>query len=209
MSGLGSLARGKRVRRDYRGPAQDLTLAQCAAAGCHHPQCRRAAAAVSRHGRPGTTRRLQALAYCGWSVPDLAQRLGVPAHVARQAQSGTLYPLSGWLTGAVEALYDEVWDVPGESLAAAATARRNGWAPPLAWDDDRRGDQWYSGHGIDDPDGRPAPGWRRPPGRPAEDLAADLAELTAMGLSVNQAAKRMHLSGNTLTRVRAAVEAAS
>jgi hypothetical protein len=152
-------------------------------------------------------RRLQALGWCGWSVPELARRLGVAGHVARQAQSGTLYPLPERLIRAVDALYDEVWDVPGDSLAAAAAARRKGWTPPLAWDDDRPGDPWYSGHGIDDRDGRPAPGWRRPPSRPAEDLAADLSELTALGLSLNQAAKRMHLSGNTLTRVRAAVEA--
>src|SRR5258708_40211776 len=152
-------------------------------------------------------RRLQALAYGGWSVPELAQHLGVPEHVTRLAQSGTLYPLPERLMSAVEALYDEIWDVPGGNLAAAATARGKGWAPPLAWDDDLPSDQWYSGHGIDDPDGCPAPGWRRPAGRPAEDLVADLSELTATGLSLNQAALRMHLSGSTLTRVRAAVEA--
>jgi transcriptional regulator with XRE-family HTH domain len=87
----------------------------------------------------GTARRLQALQYNGWSQGQLATRLGIQvAHV---------WKLSHQKTGAttriaqrVETLYNQLWDkhpVPGMSATIARnTARRHGWLPPLAWDED-------------------------------------------------------------------------
>jgi hypothetical protein len=134
-----------------RGPGPDLSLVTCREAGCRHLECRRADAARDRLTRPGTARRLQALAYMGHSAPALAARLGVAEHIVRQAQRGMLYPLPAWLASAVSAAYDDLWDVWGGSAWSYHMARRRGFAPPLAWDDDND-----HGHGIDDASAGPA-----------------------------------------------------
>ena len=156
---------------------------------------------VSPDQHPGTARRLQALAYTGWSATELGRRLGVTRWTVEQARAGKLDPAPLRVAFAVEALYDELWDVPGGSPGATDMARPCGWCPPMAWDDDRPGDLFYTGHGIDDPAGCPAPEWRRQPRRPAEDLFAELHDLMGMGMSANQAAVRLRMSGATRTRV--------
>jgi transcriptional regulator with XRE-family HTH domain len=100
----------------------------------------------------GTARRLQALQYNGWSQNQLAQHLGVQvAHV---------WKLSHQKTGAtiliakrVNTLYDELWDkhpAPGMSATIARnTARRNGWLPPLAWDEDHIDNPNHHGYAKD------------------------------------------------------------
>jgi transcriptional regulator with XRE-family HTH domain len=87
----------------------------------------------------GTRRRLRALVAIGWTQSTLADRLGMtPANfgplvhgqpkvaVARRRQ--------------VRALYDDLWNAPPAETAAARRTRgyaqRNGWVPPMAWDDD-------------------------------------------------------------------------
>jgi hypothetical protein len=70
-------------------------------------------------------------------------------------------------------VYERLWDqLPPLGTAAQrqaaddalARARRSRWAPPMAWDDDV----------LDDPAGRPAPGWR--PRRSSQYRSAELAE---------------------------------
>lgn len=100
----------------------------------------------------GTRRRLQALMSLGWSASELGRRIGV-------LPSNMHYPLHGEQVTAARArsirhLYDDLWDqhpVPRNRQHAAcitratSAARRLGWAPPAAWDDDA----------IDDPAARP------------------------------------------------------
>lgn len=195
-----------------RGPAPGHTLASCAAAGCAHRECRRAARAHRRLTPPvppaGTTRRLRALAYNGFSVPDLAGRLGLPAGSVRWLVTGSPSAVPAAVAAKVAALYDALWDLDGGCADTARAARAHGWCPPLGWDDDEPGDPWYSGHGIDDPDAAPAPGWRRNDERARltdAERAAELAEAVRMGLSLNQAARRLGVSGGVLTRIRGLV----
>jgi hypothetical protein len=204
--------------RCNRGPATGLTLAACHAAGCAHRECAAAARAHRRTTPPvpaaGTTRRLRALAYNGFSVPDLAGRLGtgVTAGALRWIMTGRPSGVPSALAASVSALYDAVWHLWGGCTNAADAAAAAGWAPPMAWDDDMPGDPWYTGYGIDDPDAVPAPGWQRRPVRNRlsdADKAAELAELVRHGMTLNRAAIRLGLSGDALTRVRGLVAVAS
>ena len=95
----------------------------------------------------GTTRRLRALVAIGYTQVDLSQRLGITAanstplfHHQRMVRAATAL--------AVADLYDRLSMTAGPSQAARDRARRLGWAPPLAWDDDT----------IDDPEAKPDAG---------------------------------------------------
>ncbi len=128
-------------------------------AGCRHRECRWATAAHFRLVPPvpaaGTRRRLRALARVGWPAAAIAVRLGiaVPAGIAERAverlQRSKIPELPSWLAAAVADLYDDVWDVYGGCEGTIAFARRRGWAPAMAWDDNP-GDPHY----IDDPRAR-------------------------------------------------------
>lgn len=97
---------------------------------------------------PGTARRLQALQYNGWDQDTIAQKLGLQrSHVwklTHQKISATV-PIAARITN----LYNQIWNqhpAPGKGSNLARTiARRNGWLPPLCWDD------------IDDPQHRGYP----------------------------------------------------
>jgi hypothetical protein len=98
--------------------------------------------------------------------------MGVPARLIRRELDGydELAPESA---DDVAAAYDRLWDRPPPGATAAqrraaaktaARAARSGWAPPIAWDDDR----------IDLPGAGPEPGWR--PGRTDRRRAVDITE---------------------------------
>jgi hypothetical protein len=191
------------------GPAPGLSLADCHASGCDHLECARAALAHERLTPPlpaaGTVRRLRALALNAFGPGDLARRLGEPARVVRRLLTGKPRQVPAGLAAGVLALYDDLWDLTGSSPKTAAAARARNWCPALGWDEDKPGDDGYAGHGIDDPDAVPAPGWQRHPQRTRltlDEQAAELADLVRLGLSVNQAAMRLGMSGNALQRVR-------
>jgi hypothetical protein len=130
------------------------------------------AAADSTGGR----RRLQALIAAGHTNAVLAERLGLTP-----SNFGSLMQRPRWTARHlrdVQRLYDDMWDKPADestprarTAAAAARARavRNGWVPPMAWDDDQ----------IDDPAAVPAEGWERRDGklRDAAALVEDATEL--------------------------------
>jgi transcriptional regulator with XRE-family HTH domain len=145
----------------------------------------------------GTLRRLQALVAIGWSGPALAGRLGIEsAHLSRILRGRPA--VSAGTARRARALYDKLWDQPppqhtrGERISAArarAHAARQGWPPPLAWDDDD----------IDDPGASPQP-WHRPTRHPSSDLAAEAGELAAWGYTRTQAAERIGVSRTTLDK---------
>jgi hypothetical protein len=120
----------------------------------------------------GAQRRLRALAARSWSPEAIERETGIPAQLIKRELDGhdDLVPN---LAGLVASAYDRLWDrdpptaTSADKEAAAAIAdraARRGWAPPMAWDDDR----------IDLPAGRPERGWR--PGRGIYRHAADLVE---------------------------------
>jgi hypothetical protein len=157
----------------------------------------------------GTHRRVQALTAAGWSQARIAARLGMsPGNFATMMRREQV---TASTAEAARAVYDELWRQPPpetgqrEKIAAARArnyARANGWAPPLAWDDDV----------IDLPDGKPAEGWLRSARttRPAAELAEDAAELAAQGYKPEHAAGRLGVSryalDKALSRAREAAE---
>lgn len=157
--------------------------------GCGCPECLKASYAYSKQARLralrgqvnrpacGAQRRLQALMALGWSLVELGERLGR----SRPAMTDLLRQVDHvqWATyTAVRDLYDELWDArPPEDTTdqrRAATrarrrAQREGWALPMAWDDDR------GPRGIDNPEATPwAPAARRVH---TIDVIADAAHL--------------------------------
>lgn len=141
----------------------------------------------------GTRRRLQALAVVGWSADELAPRLGVAPSMILHWRTSTSR-MRKPTADAVRALYDDLWDQPGPSSRAAATARGKGWAPPLAWDDDE----------IDKPDAQPhAPEDRRAPkdGTPTDYVVEDFLHTYAEhGGDVAIAARRLGMTTPALSR---------
>lgn len=90
----------------------------------------------------GTHRRLQALIARGWSEMQLSRELGLTSN-----NMPTWFDrdrVSQDKADAVAALYERLWDQHPPTATPAARgavtrslnfARRNGWVPPLAWDD--------------------------------------------------------------------------
>ena len=105
----------------------------------------------------GTRRRLQALAATGWPVGRVAARLGWSRSKAGLVMRRDRVTVATALE--VRAVYEQVAYRPCPAVSAyeraaisrsVAHARRMGWAPPAAWDDEE----------IDDPAARPR-GMRR------------------------------------------------
>src|ERR1017187_5025063 len=107
----------------------------------------------------GTQRRIQALMARAWSPGAIEHASKVPAACIRRALAdpGSIAPE---MAARVARAYDRLWDkAPPRATAwdrSAADAplehaRRAGWVPPMAWDDDE----------IDLDDARPADGWQR------------------------------------------------
>ena len=125
------------------------------AAGCRQDCCLAAKARYDKrsyhersHGitrsidNTGFIRRIRALQAMGWSFNDIAQRIGIPRTcLTAKTRNHTRVYVSTFRR--MVAVYDELSMIPGPSIRSINAAKRNGWAPPLAWDD------------IDDPDERP------------------------------------------------------
>jgi hypothetical protein len=99
----------------------------------------------------------------------------------------------------VRGLYDELWDRPPpergrrEKGAASRTrnhARKQGWPPPAAWDDEN----------IDNPDAGPAPGWERPGRREWGAVTEEATELAGQGVNVEMIAVRLGVTRKTVER---------
>lgn len=93
----------------------------------------------------GTIRRLQALQAIGWSLADMAARLGCSSSNLVQISRETM--VRAKTARAVRDLYAELWDkqppVGYSRTIALKRAAANGWPPPAAWDN------------IDDPNAEP------------------------------------------------------
>jgi hypothetical protein len=93
----------------------------------------------------GTARRLRALVAGGYNFADLGRALGWGrrrvANVAQMLDPKVMVRTAN----AVADVYDRLSTTPGTSTYARIVARRYGWHPSLAWDDDT----------IDDPTATP------------------------------------------------------
>lgn len=134
-------------------------------AGCREECCRGAARRYQRQryfdravlGLPprfvnkvGSKRRVNALQALGWSAEDLSVRMGFSRAYLNVAinREGRDYILRATARRIAD-IYDELsMTFPPETPCTSrqrAAAKKKGWLPPLAWDDDR----------IDDPNYRP------------------------------------------------------
>jgi transcriptional regulator with XRE-family HTH domain len=132
----------------------------------------------------GITRRLQALVALGYSRCYLCRQLGIAATNGHKL-FGNCVTVNASTARAVEALFERLQMRRGPSQRARAEAKRLGWAPPLAWDEDA----------IDDP-----------------AAVADICvhqrisfpdrylELSALGLVNKQIAQRLGITVESLER---------
>lgn len=141
----------------------------------------------------------------------------------------------------VRTLYDQIWNVPppsgtqyerSASKRARTLANRNGWPPPLAWDDDEIDDPTMGPHFVHVTNGLHPTMQENvhilqndyAPESPAtiDEIAVERAvhgdrvrltraevsevvrRLTGMGYSVREIAERLGVSGRTVVRKRSA-----
>ena len=145
----------------------------------------------------GSQRRLQALVAVGYSQASLGARLNItPQNFGTTMRTERITAATA---RAIRGLYDQLWNVPPDEsthrarIAASRarnTALRNGWPPPMAWDDDE----------IDDPHAGPPEGWQRPRHLSSADQAAEAAELISWEGTVSLAAERMGVRRDALAK---------
>lgn len=161
----------------------------------------------------GTRRRLQALVAAGWSQAKIAAMLGMTGtNLGRIVYGDRVHAATA---RAVRDLYDRLWDTPppeterNDRIAASrarSLAKRRGWLPALAWDDDTIDDPaaWANESTDDDrPDEiaieRFVAGdidWREL--RPFERIEAAV-QMQAAGVSRNVIEDRCHINRQQLT----------
>jgi hypothetical protein len=83
----------------------------------------------------GTARRMQALAAIGWTVVQTGQEAGLTGSWCRDLVTGRRPRVTRETAAAVDAVFRARCMTPGPSHHARVVAARNGWPPPLAWDD--------------------------------------------------------------------------
>lgn len=97
-----------------------------------------------RHVAPvGAKRRIQALAYIGYTQPQIASHTGLSRAALAHIIAGTADRILIGTADAIDRTYRQLRWTPGPSSGAMHYARRRGWHGPLAWDD------------IDDPNAQP------------------------------------------------------
>lgn len=151
---------------------------------------------VRPHQRPavgfmsalGATRRLRALYALAHSHRDLFAHIGIGHDCLELLVSGRQTTVSVEVDAAIRLTYDALSMKVGRSRRTRARAQREGWAPPLAWDD------------IDNPDAQPVvPEVPHLDGREArralaEARAEDIAYLARFGVPVEDIAERVGLT---------------
>lgn len=139
----------------------------------------------------GTIRRIRALQALGWPLDTLAVRLGLSER--RVWGITTQDRVRRHTRDLVAALYEQLSGTPGPSTRARDRARREGWAPPLAWSD----------VSIDDPAAEPDIG-ANPRSRGGQ-LLVDLDEVDHLlwcGESLEEIAARLGVQVASIHRAR-------
>lgn len=81
----------------------------------------------------GTQRRLKALHAIGWSLSEVARRVGLDrVYVSRMLRTKKVTARNA---RAIDGVFRDLCMTPGPSKRARLAAERKGWLPPLAWDD--------------------------------------------------------------------------
>ena len=175
---------------------------QCGSAQYRYEVLRQLDPSPRRIPSHGVRRRVQALMRLGWAETRLSVLCGwgestLHAALRRRYVSPRTHQV-------ITALYDRLWDTPptpstpSERMVDTRNRRRaerEGWAPPLAWDDGA------GPHGIDNPKARPHP-WKR---RDNESRSRhDISDLRAVGLADTEIAHHLGIQPESLQRRHAA-----
>jgi hypothetical protein len=84
----------------------------------------------------GAMRRLQALAVLGHTSRELGEVMGMDRGSISDVMVGRKPLIRQATHDAAVAAYEKLWDKPGSSGKTRTWAAKQGWLPPLAWDDD-------------------------------------------------------------------------
>jgi hypothetical protein len=162
--------------------------------GCRCPDAReewRLYGKRRREGRPevrkvpvvGMSRRLKALMAIGYDFPAMSQLSGLPVNTLKGVAQGRRANTYRRVAERVCELYRQRSMIPGESVRAVTHARRQGYAPPLAWDD------------IDDLNAEPqGVGTSK---RTADETREEIAHLESLGMCEQGIASALGISMNT------------
>ncbi|WP_406444454.1 hypothetical protein OHB14_36480 [Streptomyces sp. NBC_01613] len=141
----------------------------------------------------GTRRRLQALMVLGYTLPEMARRVGAGASSLEQTVDGRWERVRTLTATNVARVYRQLSTTPAPPTRTAEQARNQamelGWHGPMAWAD------------IDNPQCVPDPA--EPPA-PRHVHADDVAELAGRGLDDEEIGRRLGVSPRTVLRARAA-----
>ena len=91
----------------------------------------------------GSTRRMQALAYMGWKLKDIAELTCMNMDTASNVRNGKIKNVTERVHRSIRLVYEEYGMSNGGDIRSTLKAQRSGWRSPLAWDD------------IDDPKEKP------------------------------------------------------
>lgn len=146
----------------------------------------------------GSRRRLHALMALGWPYRELAERIGLRSETVLDISTGKTMSVRAQTADTIRRAYDDLWDQPGPSTRTRSWAKRNGYALPLAWDDDS----------IDDPEAQPHTDKERPL-TAVERCIEDYHDTWAHhGGDIQQAADRLSMDRNHLDKVLSRARAA-
>ncbi|MFD7995577.1 hypothetical protein [Streptomyces mexicanus] len=125
----------------------------------------------------GATRRIRALYALGHFNHLIAKEAGISRDAVCAIAAGKWPTIKVSVDDGIRAAYDRLSMRPGQSWKTRSWAEKHGWAPPLAWDDER----------IDDPQARP-------------DFAQDEGPSVGEGVEyVDLVAVDAYLSGRSVT----------
>ena len=113
----------------------------------------------------GTTRRLRALTAIGYSQAQIAREMNARESWVSRLINQYGHQVNAETVARVTEVYNRLSMTPGPSDRARRHAREQGWAPPLAWDEDE----------IDDPAVKPHTG--RDTRLPFTERYAEMREL--------------------------------
>lgn len=197
LTGLSNATLGRLM---YGAPRRGLTpRARVARETAEKIMAVRPSLELMADGRPvpavGTIRRLQALVYLGYSL----NRLGAQLNVTRGHMGALMQreQVTARTARTVRDLYNNLWNTPAsetdrhtrQSASRARNyARRHGFAPPLAWDDDM----------IDDPTAQPEGIGRDRTPSAAEQRMEDLELLLDTGVGYAEILSRLGITRGAL-----------
>jgi transcriptional regulator with XRE-family HTH domain len=93
----------------------------------------------------GSLRRLRALQAIGWTQTEIAHRIGWTLQNLNRYFISDPARINRGTAVTIAKVFNELQLIPGPSERSRRHARKHGWAPPLAWDEDT----------IDDPAAKP------------------------------------------------------